>query len=330
MKNRHPLRHARSRARSRARAGLAACRRVSRRRLDPRRGRRRLRARAARGLRLRHVLLREPRPRKRSRRSGLRQRRHRVQRPVHRALGDRHRRVDRGPQRWALPFAGLTSRTARCSCTASGTRTSTGTAPTATRAWTAGSAYALQALVFLEPTDDHHERGYGITETAVNAPFAVGAAYLAIARTKATRWPRACSTRRSRASRAHSRCTASPRSRSLPRRAARRARHGCHARRSSTTATRWDWASAPPELSESGLREGTRTATAGSHARTPRSRRGHQRACRRRRSYARTRCAPGPGWACDLRAAQRGRSPRTATWRRRSVRAGSPRSWSIC
>ena len=44
-------------------------------------------------------------------------------------------------------------------------------------AWTAGSAYALQALVFLENDQD---RGYAIAETAINAPLAAGAAYLAV------------------------------------------------------------------------------------------------------------------------------------------------------
>lgn len=42
--------------------------------------------------------------------------------------------------------------------------------------WTAGTAYALQALVFL---DDHDDRGYAIAESAINAPLAAGAAYLA-------------------------------------------------------------------------------------------------------------------------------------------------------
>jgi hypothetical protein len=44
-------------------------------------------------------------------------------------------------------------------------------------AWTAGSAYALQALVFL---DEHDDRGFAIAETAINAPLAAGAAYLAV------------------------------------------------------------------------------------------------------------------------------------------------------
>ena len=42
--------------------------------------------------------------------------------------------------------------------------------------WTAGTAYALQALVFL---DEHDDRGYAIAESAINAPLAAGAAYLA-------------------------------------------------------------------------------------------------------------------------------------------------------
>jgi hypothetical protein len=45
--------------------------------------------------------------------------------------------------------------------------------------WTAGALYVGQALVFVGQTDDHHERGYGITEVAINAPLAAGAAYLA-------------------------------------------------------------------------------------------------------------------------------------------------------
>jgi hypothetical protein len=46
-------------------------------------------------------------------------------------------------------------------------------------AWTVGALYAGQALVFATQTDDRHERGYGITEAAINAPLAASAAYLA-------------------------------------------------------------------------------------------------------------------------------------------------------
>lgn len=81
---------------------------------------------------------------------------------------------------WALPFAGLTL--AHGAMLVHGIEHANvdwsrynGTAVL----WTAGSAYALQALVFLDADGDHHERGYGIAETAVNAPLAVGAAYLA-------------------------------------------------------------------------------------------------------------------------------------------------------
>jgi hypothetical protein len=45
--------------------------------------------------------------------------------------------------------------------------------------WTIGALYAGEALVFATQTDDPHERGYGIAETAINAPLAAGAAYLA-------------------------------------------------------------------------------------------------------------------------------------------------------
>ena len=45
--------------------------------------------------------------------------------------------------------------------------------------WTIGALYAGQALVFVGQTDDHHDRGYGITEAAINAPLAAGAAFLA-------------------------------------------------------------------------------------------------------------------------------------------------------
>jgi hypothetical protein len=45
--------------------------------------------------------------------------------------------------------------------------------------WTIGALYAGQALVFIGQADDHNDRGYGITEAAINAPLAAGAAYLA-------------------------------------------------------------------------------------------------------------------------------------------------------
>jgi len=45
--------------------------------------------------------------------------------------------------------------------------------------WTAGTLYSLQALAFVMQTDEHHDRGYGVAEAAINAPLAAGAAYLA-------------------------------------------------------------------------------------------------------------------------------------------------------
>ena len=79
---------------------------------------------------------------------------------------------------WALPFAGLTL--AHGAMLVHGfehanvdwSRYDSGTAVM----WTAGSVYALQALVFLSNDDD---RGYAIAETAINAPLAAGAAYMA-------------------------------------------------------------------------------------------------------------------------------------------------------
>ncbi|MBV8759887.1 MAG: hypothetical protein JO257_21535 [Deltaproteobacteria bacterium] len=77
---------------------------------------------------------------------------------------------------WALPFAGLT--VAHGAMLVHGLEHANvdwsryhGSAVT----WTAGSAYALQALVFL--ADDDHE--HPIVETAINAPLAAGAAFLA-------------------------------------------------------------------------------------------------------------------------------------------------------
>jgi hypothetical protein len=45
--------------------------------------------------------------------------------------------------------------------------------------WTLGSAYVLETLVYLEGTGDRHDRSYGITEAAINAPVAAGLGYLA-------------------------------------------------------------------------------------------------------------------------------------------------------
>lgn len=45
--------------------------------------------------------------------------------------------------------------------------------------WTAGSVYALQALVFAEGDGERHGRGWSIAEAAINAPLALGAAYAA-------------------------------------------------------------------------------------------------------------------------------------------------------
>jgi hypothetical protein len=45
--------------------------------------------------------------------------------------------------------------------------------------WTAGSVYALQALVFAEGAGERHGHGWSIAEAAINAPLALGAAYAA-------------------------------------------------------------------------------------------------------------------------------------------------------
>jgi len=78
---------------------------------------------------------------------------------------------------WALPFAGLTlAHGAMLVHGIEHANVDWGRYDGNAVMWTAGSAYALQALVFASEPDD---RGFAIAETAINAPLAAGAAYLA-------------------------------------------------------------------------------------------------------------------------------------------------------
>jgi hypothetical protein len=54
-----------------------------------------------------------------------------------------------------------------------------GNMPSTPLLWIGGSLYGINTLFWLSEMSDPHDRAYGITEAAVNAPIAVGLGYLA-------------------------------------------------------------------------------------------------------------------------------------------------------